>query len=150
MPTVALVGYTNAGKSTLLNALTGADVSVENRLFATLDPTTRCGSSTTGKRYLVTDTVGFIRGLPTQLVQGFRRRSRRRSTPTSSSTSSTPRRQDRYEAQPAVSAVLHDIGAGDLPSCSCSTRSTLSTRCREPAATQRIGRVDLVDHHFER
>ena len=69
-PTVALAGYTNVGKSTLLNALTGAEVSVENRLFETLDPTTR-GFEHDGKRYLVTDTVGFIRRLPTQLVEGF-------------------------------------------------------------------------------
>jgi GTP-binding protein HflX len=69
-PTVALAGYTNVGKSTLLNALTDADVSVENRLFETLDPTTR-GFEHDGRRYLVTDTVGFIRRLPTQLVEGF-------------------------------------------------------------------------------
>jgi GTPase len=69
-PTVALAGYTNVGKSTLLNALTGAEVSVENRLFETLDPTTRAFEHD-GRRYLVTDTVGFIRRLPHQLVEGF-------------------------------------------------------------------------------
>jgi GTPase len=70
IPQAALAGYTNVGKSTLLNALTGSEVSVENRLFETLDPTTR-GFDYEGRRYLVTDTVGFIRRLPHQLVQGF-------------------------------------------------------------------------------
>jgi GTPase len=69
-PIVSLAGYTNVGKSTLLNALTGADVSVENRLFETLDPTTRAFVHD-GRRYLVTDTVGFIRRLPHELVEGF-------------------------------------------------------------------------------
>jgi GTP-binding protein HflX len=69
-PVVALAGYTNAGKSTLLNALTDAEVSVNDRLFETLDPTTR-GFAHDGRRYLVTDTVGFIRRLPHQLVEGF-------------------------------------------------------------------------------
>ncbi len=70
VPTIALAGYTNVGKSTLLNALTAAEVSVDNRLFETLDPTTR-GFEHEGRRYLVTDTVGFIRRLPHQLVEGF-------------------------------------------------------------------------------
>ena len=69
-PTIALAGYTNVGKSTLLNAITGSDVSVENRLFETLDPTTRSFDHE-GRRYLITDTVGFIRRLPHQLVEGF-------------------------------------------------------------------------------
>jgi GTP-binding protein HflX len=69
-PTVALAGYTNVGKSTLLNALTDAGVSVQDRLFETLDPTTR-GFDHEGRRYLVTDTVGFVRRLPHQLVEGF-------------------------------------------------------------------------------
>jgi GTPase len=69
-PVVALAGYTNAGKSTLLNALTDGQVSVDDRLFETLDPTTRAFEQE-GRRYLVTDTVGFIRRLPHQLVEGF-------------------------------------------------------------------------------
>ena len=71
VPAVALAGYTNAGKSTLLNALTGAGVSVGSRLFHTLDPTTRAYEHE-GRRYLVTDTVGFIRKLPHQLVEAFK------------------------------------------------------------------------------
>ncbi|HXY17628.1 MAG TPA: GTPase HflX [Gaiellaceae bacterium] len=115
-PTVALAGYTNVGKSTLLNALTGADVSVENRLFETLDPTTR-GFEHDGKRYLVTDTVGFIRRLPTQLVEGFA--STLEETLVADlvlhvADASLP--EDRLtETIAAVDAVLSGIGADELP-----------------------------------
>ena len=70
IPVIALAGYTNVGKSTLLNALTDAGVSIRDRLFETLDPTTR-GFEVDGRNYLLTDTVGFIRRLPHQLVEGF-------------------------------------------------------------------------------
>jgi GTP-binding protein HflX len=72
LDTVAIVGYTNAGKSTLLNQLTGAAVRVENQLFATLDPTTRRLQLPSGRTVLMTDTVGFIQKLPTDLVAAFR------------------------------------------------------------------------------
>jgi GTP-binding protein HflX len=116
IPTVALAGYTNVGKSTLLNALTDATVSVRNRLFETLDPTTR-GFEHEGRRYLVTDTVGFVRRLPHQLVEGF--------AATLEETlvadlvlhvvdGSVP--EDKLIEQiAAVNAVLHEIGADDLP-----------------------------------
>ena len=72
LQTVAIVGYTNAGKSTLLNSLTGAGVRAEDRLFATLDPTTRRVHLATGRDVLLTDTVGFIQKLPTDVVAAFR------------------------------------------------------------------------------
>ncbi|MCL2471943.1 MAG: GTPase HflX [Propionibacteriaceae bacterium] len=71
VPSVAIVGYTNAGKSSLLNALTNAGVLVDDSLFATLDPTTRRCETTGGRVYTLTDTVGFIRRLPTDLVEAF-------------------------------------------------------------------------------
>jgi GTP-binding protein HflX len=115
-PTVALAGYTNVGKSTLLNALTGAGASVDDRLFETLDPTTR-GFEHDGRRYLVTDTVGFIRRLPHQLVEGF--------AATLEETlaadlvlhvvdASAP--EERMEEMAdAVDAVLAEVGADELP-----------------------------------
>ena len=72
LQTAAIVGYTNAGKSTLINALTGARVRAEHKLFATLDPTTRRLDLPTGRQVLLTDTVGFIQKLPTDLVAAFR------------------------------------------------------------------------------
>src|SRR3954454_2881305 len=115
-PTVALAGYTNVGKSTLLNALTDASVSVRNRLFETLDPTTR-GFEHEGRRYLVTDTVGFVRRLPHQLVEGF--------AATLEETlvadlvlhvvDGSAAEEKLVEQIAAVNAVLHEIGADELP-----------------------------------
>jgi GTP-binding protein HflX len=72
VPSVVIAGYTNAGKSSLLNALTGAGVLVEDALFATLDPTVRKATMPNGRPFTLTDTVGFVRHLPHQLVDSFR------------------------------------------------------------------------------
>jgi GTP-binding protein hflX len=72
IPQIAIAGYTNAGKSSLINAMTGAGVLVEDALFATLDPTTRRAELADGRAVVFTDTVGFVRHLPTQLVESFR------------------------------------------------------------------------------
>lgn len=72
IPQIAIAGYTNAGKSSLINALTGAGVLVEDALFATLDPTTRRANLADGRSVVFSDTVGFVRHLPTQLVEAFR------------------------------------------------------------------------------
>src|SRR6478752_425495 len=115
-PTIALAGYTNVGKSTLLNALTGSEVSVQNQLFHTLDPTTR-GFEWDGRRYLVTDTVGFIRRLPHQLVEGFA--STLEETLVADlilhvvDASAADEEQDRQRE--AVGDVLNEIGASALP-----------------------------------
>jgi GTP-binding protein HflX len=115
-PTIALAGYTNVGKSTLLNALTGAGVSVDDRLFETLDPTTR-GFDVDGRRYLLTDTVGFIRRLPHQLVEGFAATLEETlvaDTVLHVADASVPEaRLD--EMLESVDAVLREIGAGELP-----------------------------------
>jgi GTPase len=113
LPSVALAGYTNAGKSTLLNALTGAGVGVGERLFHTLDPTTRAFTYG-GRRYLLTDTVGFIRKLPHQLVEAFKA--------TLEETvladlilhvvDGSEREEERADSIAAADSVLEEIGAG--------------------------------------
>src|SRR3954451_21236993 len=116
LPVVALAGYTNAGQSTLLNAMTGSDVDIRDRLFHTLDPTTR-SFEISGRSYLLTDTVGFIRKLPHQLVDAF--------AATLEETlqadlilhvvdASAPE-EELLEMTAAVDDVLDEIGAGERP-----------------------------------
>jgi GTP-binding protein HflX len=116
IPTVALAGYTNAGKSTLLNAVTGAEAEVGERLFETLDPTTR-GFRHRGRRYLLTDTVGFIEKLPHQLVEAFKATLEETVLAdlivhVVDASASAERRE---ATMAAVDEVLEEIGAGDSP-----------------------------------
>ena len=115
VPSVAIVGYTNAGKSSLLNRLTGAGVLVEDALFATLDPTTRRSQTADGRVYTLTDTVGFVRHLPHDLVEAFAS-----TLEESASADLLLHIVDGSDPDPtgqirAVRAVLADIGAGDAP-----------------------------------
>lgn len=115
VPTVALVGYTNAGKSTLFNALTGAGALVEDKLFATLDPTVRRLRLRGGLKVVLADTVGFVRDLPHELVAAFGStltEAREAALLLHVIDASDPHHQDR---QHQVEAVLDSVGAGDLP-----------------------------------
>jgi GTP-binding protein HflX len=116
LPTVALAGYTNAGKSTLLNAITGAEVGVRDRLFHTLDPATR-SFEISGRTYLMTDTVGFIRKLPHQLVEAFGatlEEAMRADLIVHVADASAPE-EELHEMLSAVEDVLEEIGAAEVP-----------------------------------
>ncbi|HEY5787704.1 MAG TPA: GTPase HflX [Microlunatus sp.] len=115
VPSVAIVGYTNAGKSSVLNRLTGAGVLVEDALFATLDPTTRRTQTTDGRVFTLTDTVGFVRHLPHDLVEAFSS-----TLEESAQADLLVHVVDASDPDPvgqikAVRGVLADIGAGDVP-----------------------------------
>jgi GTP-binding protein HflX len=112
-PVVAVVGYTNAGKSTLLNAIAGADVLVEDQLFATLDPTTRRVELPSDRLALFSDTVGFIQKLPTQLVAAFRSTLEEVTEADLLVHVVDLSHPNREEQMAAVEEVLDELGAGD-------------------------------------
>jgi len=144
LPTVALAGYTNAGKSTLLNALTGASAGVRDRLFHTLDPTTR-SFDIAGRPYLLTDTVGFIRKLPHQLVEAFGATLEEtlRADLIVHVVDASAAHEDIEEMIRAVEETLAEIGAGERPQLLALNKvDLLDTGCRRelgfrhPRATQ--------------
>ena len=137
IPTVAIAGYTNAGKSSLLNRITGAGVLVENALFATLDPTVRKARTPSGREFTLADTVGFVRHLPHQLVEAFR------------STLDEVRDADLIvhvvdgsdeDPQGQISAVrevLNEIDAGDVPELIVINKSDIADPDRIATLTRR-------------
>ena len=115
IPSVAIAGYTNAGKSSLLNALTGAGVLVENALFATLDPTVRKCETAEGRVYTLSDTVGFVRHLPHQLVDAFKSTLEEVSGADLIVHVVDGAHSDPFEQIRAVRQVISEIGGGDIP-----------------------------------
>ncbi|MGW7050352.1 GTPase HflX [Streptomyces sp. NPDC054887] len=138
VPSVAIAGYTNAGKSSLLNRLTGAGVLVENALFATLDPTVRRAETPTGRVYTLADTVGFVRHLPHHLVEAFR------STMEEVGDSdlilhvvdgSHPAPEEQLAA---VREVIRDVGAVDVPEIVVINKADAA----DPVVLQRLLRIE--------
>jgi GTP-binding protein HflX len=138
VPTASLVGYTNAGKSSLLNMLTGAGVLVANKLFATLDATTRQVALPGGQEVLVTDTVGFIRKLPHDLVDAFK--STLEETVLADFLihvidASSPEAEEHYTT---TKAVLEEIGAGNKPTVTVLNKID---KCTDPLRLDILSRV---------
>ena len=115
IPSVAIAGYTNAGKSSLMNRLTNAGVLVENALFATLDPTVRKATSSDGRIYTLSDTVGFVRHLPHQLIEAFKSTLEEVSGADLIVHVVDGSHPDPQEQLRAVREVIREIGGGDIP-----------------------------------
>ncbi|MEA2272669.1 MAG: GTPase [Solirubrobacteraceae bacterium] len=145
LPTLALVGYTNAGKSTLLNALADADVGVRDRLFHTLDPTTRI-ARLENRTYLVTDTVGFIRKLPHELVDAFAAtlEETKRADLLLHVADASVEEDELAEMTKAVDGVLDEIGAGERPRLLVLNKVDLLDDERREALAATARRTDAV------
>ena len=138
VPSVAIAGYTNAGKSSLLNRLTGAGVLVENALFATLDPTVRRAETPDGRLYTLADTVGFVRHLPHQLVEAFRSTLEEVGEADLVLHVVDGSHPDPLGQLAAVREVLADIEAGHVPELVVVNKSDVA----DPDTLARIARVE--------
>lgn len=127
LPTAAIVGYTNAGKSSLLHSLTGAEVLIEDKLFATLDPTTRRIKLDGGNELLLTDTVGFIRKLPHDLVDAFKSTLEETALADFLLLMVDASDQELEEHLKVTKQVLNEIGAGEKPVLICFNKTDLCT-----------------------
>ena len=139
VPQIAIAGYTNAGKSTLMNALTGSDVVVANQLFATLDPTVRRIELPSGRAATLSDTVGFVSKLPHDLVEAFRSTLEEVARATlilHVADASSPELAEQIDA---VRTVLHEIGASRIPEVLALNKADLLP---EPERARTLGRVD--------
>jgi GTPase len=139
VPAVAIAGYTNAGKSSLLNRLTGAGVLVENALFATLDPTVRRATTSDGREYTLADTVGFVRHLPHQLVEAFRSTLEEVSNADVILHVVDGADKDPEGQLTAVREVLAEIGAGDIPEIVVINKADIA----DPMVLSRLQRREL-------
>jgi len=143
VPVVSLVGYTNAGKSTLMRALSGADVLVEDRLFATLDPVTRRVRLPSGGTALLTDTVGFIQKLPTQLVAAFRATLEELEEATLILHVVDITHQDAAQQARTVEETLRELGLAERPRMTVLNKvDLLDDERRNPSAPLRTGMED--------
>ena len=126
VPSVAIAGYTNAGKSSLMNRLTNAGVLVENALFATLDPTVRQTKSSDGRIYTLADTVGFVRHLPHQLIEAFKSTLEEVAAADLIVHVVDGSHPDPQEQIRAVREVLKDVGGGDIPEISAINKADIA------------------------
>ncbi|MFL4947671.1 GTPase HflX [Streptomyces sp. MMS24-I31] len=138
VPSVAIAGYTNAGKSSLLNRLTGAGVLVENALFATLDPTVRRAETPSGRLYTLTDTVGFVRHLPHHLVEAFRSTMEEVGDADLILHVMDGSHPNPEEQLAAVREVIRDVGATDVPEIVVINKADAA----DPLVLQRLLRVE--------
>ena len=143
-PIVALVGYTNAGKSTLLNALSGADVYAEDQLFATLDPTTRRIDLNDGRTALLTDTVGFINKLPTFLIAAFRATLEEIHEATVLVHILDVTHPNAREHMATVEEVLEDLGADDKPVIVALNKVDRAGFAGVPALDELVERLEIA------
>lgn len=144
IPSVAIAGYTNAGKSSLLNALTNAGVLVENALFATLDPTVRQTRTSDGRIYTLTDTVGFVRHLPHQLVDAFRSTLEEVKDADLIVHVVDGSHPDPFEQIRAVREVIAEIGGADIPEIIAINKVDVA----DPAIIMQILRTEKNSYAF--